>query len=201
MAGNEQAFCNSLDVAALGSMNSKDERFIYYEIGVGNGDTMLAADSWLKQRGFNHVIVGVDLPEYTGTARNVNWPIVDGRRLGDESINLNFSGSAAFLSNVGPKANFIFIDGCHGYPCVTRDFLLAEKKIKLGGVICFHDASPTCQGIHFQEHCQMGIDVRNALDVLGLLANTRPGWKKINETWGDQTKGGHGSVFIQRIAE
>lgn len=191
MAGNEQAFCDALDLASI-----PNDMFIYYEIGIGNGDTIEAVHSWLSQRGYAtkdipnmHHIVGVDTPDYAGPARQ--W-------IQRAEIDLNFSGSEVFLANVSRLANFIFIDACHGAACVTRDFLLAEKKIKPGGVICFHDTDQQCQGNHFQAHCGTGIDARRAVQELGLLDDTRPGWRKVNETWGDKQKAGHGALFIQR---
>ena len=69
MAGNEQAFCNALDLAVL---DPKDP-YIYFEIGIGNGDTMEAARQWLSGRELPYFIVGVDLPDYSGTVRNLGW--------------------------------------------------------------------------------------------------------------------------------
>lgn len=182
MAGNEQAFCDALDLAS-----DPNDLFIYYEIGIGNGDTMEAVHSWLSQKNLDHIIIGVDVPDYSGSASE------------HDAILINKSGAEGFLSNIGQAANFIFIDACHGAPCVTRDFLLAEKKVKPGGVICFHDIDQQCQGIHFQAHCGTGIDARRAVQELGLLDNARPGWKKVSETWGDKQKAGHGALFVQKI--
>lgn len=196
MSGNEQAFCDALDAAA--ARLQQGEKFIYYEIGIGNGDTMEAVHSWLTQKNVPHVIIGVDVPDYSGLASQKGWP--------DEYPSASFGevsvskvGSEVFLSNVSQLANFVFIDACHGAPCVTRDFLLAEKKMKPGGVICFHDTDQQCQGQHFQPHCGTGIDARRAVQELGLLDDTRNGWKKIAETWGDKQKAGHGALFIQHI--
>lgn len=187
MAGNEQAFCDALDLALNSPLWNPNDQFLYYEIGVGNGDTMEAVHSWLTQRNVDHIIIGVDVPDYSGTACT------------HDVIVLDKSGSEVFLSNISQRANFIFIDACHGAPCVTRDFLLAEKKIKPGGVICFHDTDHNCQGNHFQAHCGTGIDVRRAVQELGLLDDTRPGWRKVNETFGDMTKAGHGALFVQKV--
>lgn len=195
MAGNEHTFCDALDTAIKAL--KPGETFIYYEIGIGNADTMLAVHSWLTQRQVQHEIIGVDLPNYQGGATNYNFNEQPSASFGN--ISLALTGSEAFLTNVSQKANFIFIDACHGAPCVTRDFLLSEKKIKKGGVICFHDTDPNCQGIHFQDHCGTGIDARRAVEELGLLNDTRPGWVKIGETHGDKSKGGHGALWVQQI--
>lgn len=180
MAGNEESFCRMLDVATTAG-----DPFIYYEIGIGHGDTLQAVDQYTAS--WSRVLVGVDVPV---------WQPQKDKPL--TVLNLLTLGSEVFLSAEDtPKANFIFIDGCHGSPCVKRDFLLAEKKIRPKGIIAFHDADPNCQGRHFQDHCGMGIDVRNALQDLGLLDDTRPGWKKVEETSGDVYRAGHGIVFVQ----
>ncbi len=187
------AFCQMLDKVA--DSLPEGETLTYYEIGIGNADTMLAVHSWLTQRSTPHTIVGVDLPGYHGGALNYNFNEQPSASFG--SISLALVGSEAFLSNVSQKADFIFIDACHGSPCATRDFLLAEKKIKPGGIIAFHDTDPNCQGHHFQDHCQMGIDVRKAVQELGLLDDTRPGWRKVGETAGKFPEY-HGCLFVQR---
>lgn len=190
MAGNEQPFCNALDMAVVSSYKAGED-FLYYEIGVGNGDTMEAVHYWLSQRGINHTIVGVDLPTYHGGASNRGWGA-------DTEVQLYLKGAERFLTKVKHKANFIFIDACHGAPCVTRDFLQAEKKIKDGGIICFHDTDPNCQEQHYQDHCKTGIQARKAVEELGLLDDSRSGWKKIIETHGDKSRGGHGALWIQK---
>jgi hypothetical protein len=187
-------FCEMLDKAA--ESLTEGETFIYYEIGIGNADTMLAVHSWLTQRELSHKIIGVDVPHYHGGATNYAFNEQPSASLGE--ISLALVGSEAFLSNVGQKAHFIFIDACHGAPCATRDFLLSEKKINKGGIICFHDTDPNCQGHHFQDHCGTGIDVRRAVQELGLLDDTRPGWKKVGETPGKFPEY-HGCLFVQKI--
>jgi hypothetical protein len=197
MAGNEQPFCDALD-EAIKSLQP-GEPFIYLEVGVGNGDTMLAVASWLNQRDIPYFIIGIDLPEYSGTARNLGWNTIkcDGSTEEYHPMNISYVGADHFLLKTFLKANFIFIDGCHGSPCATHDFLLAEKVISDGGVICFHDTDPNCQGQHFQNHCQMPIDVRKAVEDLGLIDDSRPNWAKICETWGDKARGGHGALFVK----
>lgn len=104
--------------------------------------------------------------------------------------------------------NFALIDGCHGAPCVEKDFLAIEAGIAPGGVVAFHDAGSEDQGIHLQQHCQMPISVLNALFNLGLLAEhspQRPGWRFIGHVDGDKSPGnlqdnGHGFKFFQKIA-
>jgi hypothetical protein len=110
--------------------------------------------------------------------------------------------------------NFALIDGCHGAPCVEKDFLSIEAGLAPGGIVAFHDAGVEDQGIHFQKHCQMPISVVEALDKLDLLKppsadwniwmTVRPGWKFIGSVDGDKSPGnleqnGHGFVFFQKV--
>lgn len=187
MAGNEEAFCRMLELAKPEKLKATPfmaDPFFYYEIGIGHGDTLLAVNEYLAD--VPRFMVGVDVPAWLPKKEMPG------------TINLMTIGSEKFLSAKDtPKADFIFIDGCHGAPCVKRDFLLAEQKIKPGGIIAFHDTDPNCQGRHFQDHCGTGIDVRQALQDLGLMDDTRPGWRKVEETMGDVYRAGHGMVFVQ----
>lgn len=183
-----------LDLAAARLKPS--QTFVYYEIGIGHGDTMLAVHSWLTQRQVPHKIVGVDLPGYTGDATKYAFNEQPSASFG--TIDLALVGSEAFLANVTTKAHMVFIDACHGKPCVIRDFLNAESKVHKGGIVCFHDTDPNCQGHHFQDHCQMGIAAREAVQELGLLDNTRKGWIKVAETSG-QFPNTHGCLFVQKV--
>lgn len=110
---------------------------------------------------------------------------------------------------VSPKCiNFALIDGCHGAPCVEKDFLSIEHGIALGGIVAFHDAGVEDQGIHFQPHCHQPISVIDALLILGLNYSPegncmRPGWKHVGQVDGDKSRGdlaqnGHGFKFFQR---
>lgn len=191
MEGNQASFCNALDTAlqAAGSV------FRYAEIGIGYGGTLNAVGDYLSETGIAFQLHGCDIPEFSGNAASVanyNHP---------KNLTLHLVGSERFLSEPQWKANpfhFIFIDGCHGEACARRDFLIAEKIISPGGVIAFHDTDPGCQDIHFQPHCGTGIRVRAALEKLGLLDDSREGWRKLDETSGDKSKGGHGMVFVLR---
>jgi hypothetical protein len=173
MAGNEADFFHYID-------ESYQEPFVYFEIGIASGETLFAVDDHLKDK--ERTLIGVDVPAST--------------TIGRENVTVLRIGSETFFDQIKQKANFIFIDACHGYDCVKRDFLGAEQHIKPGGIICFHDADEACQGIHPQ-HCGKGIQVREVLTDLGLLDNKREGWQLLKETTGDKNRGGHGCAFFQ----
>jgi len=203
-AGNEEAFCRALDVAAEAAYVEDatcPRTFVYYEIGIGNGDCLEAVRQYLRDTNVQAELFGVDLPDYSGTAsgRYRECPAsLAGIGLGESVIQLVLTGAEVFFKLCRQPADFIFIDACHGLPCVTQDFLAAEKLIRPGGVIAFHDTDPDCPGNHFQPHCGTGIAARAAVQGLGLLDGSRPGWTVLAETTGDKRKGGHGCLFVQR---
>ena len=188
--GNAGAFCSALDLA-IDSV--PDRPFAYCEIGLGHGDGMRAAQEYLAQSGTNLGFIGVDIATCDQAARMPSsYPFPD-------LTQIHLCGASKFFEDAGMDLGFVFIDGCHGSPCVKSDFLGAEKIVVPGGVVVFHDSDPGCQGLHFQPHCEMGIEVRRELLHLGLVDGSRAGWNLIAETTGDKSKGGHGMSIFQRI--
>lgn len=188
-AGNGGAFCEALDTA----LEYAGPLFRYVEVGIGYGDGLRAVDEYLAQTGVSYHLQGVDIATCNPQAADVASYRNPGR------MNISPIGAAKFLKNYPHRADFVFIDGCHGANCVREDFFGAERIIKTGGVVAFHDTDQGCQDLHFQPHCGTGIRAREAVEKLGLLEDKRVGWKKIGETTGDKANGGHGCLFVQRI--
>lgn len=190
--GNHEAFCIALDMA----LSTHSDPFRYVEIGLGYGGGLRAVSQYLGQTGALFLLDGVDISTCNEQASNpANYPFPD-------RTEIHLCGGVPFLKEMEKKkikADFVFIDGCHGEPCARADFLAAEKVVRSGGVVCFHDTDPGCQDIHMQPHCGTGIAVRAAVSKLGLLDDSRPGWKKLFETSGNKDKGGHGCLFVIRL--
>lgn len=96
-----------------------------------------------------------------------------------------------------------FIDGCHGAPCVIKDFEAVKSKIKKNGIVFFHDAGEPEQGTDWQGHCNEHINVRKAVNDLGLLDSSESklhGWEFIFEAQGSRKIGGDGNscVFVKK---
>ena len=96
-----------------------------------------------------------------------------------------------------------FIDGCHGAPCVIKDFEDVKSKIKKNGIVFFHDAGEPEQGTDWQGHCNEHINVRKAVNDLGLLDSSESklhGWEFIFEAQGSRKIGGDGNscVFVKK---
>lgn len=217
-------------------------QFRYVEIGIAEGTTLRSVAELLRhemQRA-EYQVCGIDLLdgpffnamqfmrstssfdiqiEYEGSCRREPYVMDTWGR--DIRILLLKGDSKRAMVSPG-CINFALIDGCHGAPCVEKDFLAIEAGMAIGGIVAFHDAGSEDQGIHFQNHCQMPINVIRALNALGLGPNAiatqfnpetgvssdgcnRPGWKFIGSVDGDKSPGdlaqnGHGFKFFQRVA-
>jgi len=202
MEGNAQPFAEALDLLIRRRPAKEKRPFTYLEIGVGEGGTLAAVVELLKQYdGLNWSVTGVDIPagwSYNEAAvkRNVNGvrlPMASQIVSGSASVYL--VPSHKFLTEVWDwPVDFAFVDGCHGKSCVKGDFIGLARHIRRGGIVCFHDASPKCQGYHPQPHCGTGIVVREALQELGLLEDRLPCWRLWREVDAD-----HGCAFFQFV--
>lgn len=46
------------------------------------------------------------------------------------------------------KADMVFVDGAHGYPEVVRDIMAWRGRVKVGGILAFHDyGKPICPAV------------------------------------------------------
>lgn len=105
-----------------------------------------------------------------------------------------------FISEMDDESlDICFIDGCHGRPCVMKDFETVEPKIKSGGIVFFHDVGEPEQGTDWQGHCNEYINARQAIIDLGLLEETREKWKVHKDIRGSRYWGGDGNSIIAFI--
>lgn len=221
MEGNEASFW-----AWLRSVVETRDQGVYLEIGVACGDTFSAVASYLQHHDYGTkewCAVGLDIcggwsldthqilhkfpdDRIIVTRSRVwlgqpGWGQVTLMRPPENEIEafnrFDFAKAGGFSCRQYPLG-FVLIDGCHGYSCCKADFEWVAPMVMGGGVVCFHDATAGCQGQHMQPHCQTGIDVRRAIQDLGLLpgkAPARPGWIFLEEV----ATAPHGCVFVQRI--
>jgi hypothetical protein len=194
MDGNEPAFERALFLA-LRNGGFRSRPFYVVEIGTAAAETTAGMAKFIHGVTPHFEIDTFDIPN--------GWSLV---REAVAQVCANEPRIRPLLSERGAQSllepdadwptpiDFAFIDGCHGAPCATTDFLVVEKYAVKGTVVVFHDTSTSCQGIHLQPHCQTGIDVRRALIDMGLLNNTRPGWRLVEET-----NTPHGIAVFERI--
>lgn len=93
------------------------------------------------------------------------------------------------------------IDASHGYNSVQADFLAIKDKIKIGGILLFHDFCVLCQGTDWQTVDNDFINVRRALGDLGLMDGKYPNWTFKGEILGSrfQNLDGNGVGVFQKI--
>lgn len=198
--GCSEAFYRGLD-SVIGFYSDDEEwPLTYLEIGVARGETFGPAVRHLQATGHPFRAIGLDIPG----GWSLDLDAIRARVADLHYAEIILRPSQEYLTKIhrGP-IHFLFVDGCHGRPCVMGDFLAAEKFIPLGGVVYFHDTAPEVQGIlgpNLQPHCGTGIDVRSALEELGLLKwnqtqRTRPGWRMGEEVGYVEGKGYGCMVF------
>lgn len=203
----------------LKSAIPKGETFQYLEIGVAEGQTMRAVRDILDENNIGKwAMCGVEIVHspffnpynFMDKFPNDQIDITTGVKIRNSQIaESQYQRIRVFLTR-GDRFyffspfHFVLIDGCHGAPCVEKDFLSIENSVKTGGIVAFHDAGAKDQGIHFQEHCQQPISVRKALQNLNLLGESRFGWKHAGSISGDKSpkdpqKDGHGFEFFIKL--
>lgn len=205
------------------------EPFIYAEIGIAEGTTIKAvADVCLEYSkdqedgclAWN--AIGIDLfggaffnsQNFLAQVPNHNVEIDHSHYT---TIASNFDYISVYLMAEGmtvedcifeESIHFAVIDGCHGAPCVERDFLAIEPAIAKGGIVAFHDAMPEDQYRDYQAHCGTPINVRHAItDILHLpvghpsIGPVRTGWEWIGDVHGDKSANppGNGFAFFRKV--
>jgi hypothetical protein len=170
--------------------SSHSFRFNYLEIGTHEGFTRLGMATLLQARNVDSLLIGIDLPgdRYGLVSRGAQkfgrfWAGEWGRN-GDApcvAIKILLQPSPISISEKlsDVPLNFVLIDACHCEQCCINDFEAVEKLIQPDGRVVFHDASPLCQNkVQGSFHGPDKIEVRPALEKLGLLEGKRAGWTK-----------------------
>lgn len=144
----------------------------YTEIGLYNGRTASGVKEYFVSNGYDYEITGIE--SFILGEKMVFFP-EDGKLI---------NGSSIEIYNRIPdnSQHFVLIDGNHSFPFVVADFFCYKDKIKKGGFICFHDASPQTQWKGWQhvgdkDDPDMTIAVMKALEKIGLIG------EKNNREW------------------
>jgi hypothetical protein len=176
----------------------------YIEIGVGEGATMTAIASTLRDTGKKWRVIGIELVNGYSFNREktiawakernlkINFVTPNGSTVYPEwnAVTVYFKDSQSFLTEHWQEPiHFAMIDGCHGKPCVIADFLALEAFMVPRGTLMFHDYGDDQKG-HFQPHCPSGLDVRGAVAALGLINGSRRGWTFESEWTANKLTGG-----------
>jgi len=200
MAGTESVFEAMLDKAIIGAMHPC---FLYQEFGVAKGDTFFSViDKLMSVRLGKWAAVGNDIlgaayfvpSDFIKRIPSKCWYGIAKR----DSTAIEVIVASTNPANIECLVNFALIDSCHCLDCVTKTFCGLEPLTKRGCIVAFHDACEEDQGGHIQPHSGRGIEVRKAIQELGLLSGERPGWKFLEEVRGDKNRQGNGFMFFER---
>jgi len=200
-----------LEMIAKGVADRFDQ-VTYLEIGVGEGATLTAIATILRDTGKKWRAVGIELPNGYSFSRGKTEHIAKIRGLDLDFVSPNgtmqrppwdrvtvyLKDSQTFLTEMWQEPlQFALIDGCHGRSCVRLDFLGIEAWMEPGGVAMFHDYSPEQTG-QYQPHCPNGIEVRAAVNDLGLIGGKRKGWRMTEVLTADRTQDGWDMAVFQK---
>ncbi len=191
------------------------DKVTYIEIGVSDGITLSEIAKRLDDKEFMPWrAIGIDLPDcrHETTRRHsqekgLTFKIIKDFRkpIAPEwgTVTFILKDSHQFLSedfNPWSEVHLALIDGCHGKPCVSLDFLLIEPLIVPGGYVMFHDfgADQIGQEQAPPDHCPI-VGVHDACASLGLLDNTRDGWRFVQTIIGDKAAGSADMGVFQKL--
>lgn len=171
-----------------------DEPLCYCEIGLYNGRTAHGVSQYLSSIHKDHAITGIE--SFLLGEKMVFFP-----EYGDI-----INGSSIEVYNRLPdnSQHFILVDGNHSFPYVVADFFCYKDKIKKGGYICFHDASPQTQWKGWQHVGDKGdpdmtIAVMKALEKIGLVGDNHNrawlGFELVCHEWDEKDEGGGVIIF------
>lgn len=161
-----------------------------FEIGVNAGDTSRAIRDYLGD--CLHVFTGVDNQQ----DYKMETPFDECEFIVGDSVQVCHELSKNFY-------HFGFIDANHSFHRVIADFVAYAPKIKVGGILAFHDTAPHIK--EFKDYQQVGdkndpkmyIQVRQALIEIGLFRNSFPEWKLLFEDYDPNNEAGGVSCFIK----
>ncbi len=186
----------------------------YLEIGVNDGITISVIAKRISWAAQSWRAIGIDLPDcrHETTRRHSEEKGLRFRLIRDfrkpvpmewRTVTFILKDSHTFLgesaSAIG-DVHLALIDGCHGKPCVSLDFLLIEPLIVPGGYVMFHDfgADQIGQEQSPPDHCPI-VGVHEACASLGLLDNTRDGWRFVQTIIGDKSAGSADMGVFQKL--
>ncbi len=145
------------------------------EIGIFDGHTARSIDDMIRCEGvtkYEHRVIDKCLEP-----RGVWEPPFEGcKYLWGDSIDV--------APQVPPNLAFVLVDGCHCLYHVLADFALYAPKVRVGGLMLFHDTNPRTDK-EFQPWQYHGdkdrresyVSVRMGLKALGLLPLIRSDWR------------------------
>jgi hypothetical protein len=190
-------------------LNYNKDDFKYYEIGAAGCITLRAITDIVVEniKHQNWLVDGIDLVN----GYSLNWSEINSvfnqktlQVYTEGMSNLNYlknpktrlllwEDPRKYSQSLDDKSlDIVLIDGNHNETNVTEDFLSIESKVKINGLVLFHDFCQLEQGTDPQVGGGF-IEVQKACENLNLLNNKRDGWIFIKEVKGSRYWGGDGN--------
>lgn len=163
------------------------------ELGVRDGRTSIGIHQFFSEKHRTNFHTGID----NGRDMEIKEPF--------PGCNLIIGNSIEVYYHLRDNSqHFLFFDASHAFPMVVADFFCYQGKIKKGGYAAFHDTGKQIplykdyQGMGDKGDPDMFISCRKALDKIGLLNDTYPGWKLIFDEF-DPNHDTGGIVVVQKL--
>lgn len=167
------------------------------ELGVRDGRTSRGIHQYLKSKNRINFHTGVD------NNHDIETP------LPFEGCRLIIGNTMEVYNQVPDKSqHFCFIDACHNYRMTMMDFLLYSDKVRVGGILAFHDTSPNIkpftdyQGMGSKDDPDNFISCRKAIKKLGLIDNPAVyfslGWDVLFDEY-DETFPTGGIIALKKL--
>lgn len=158
------------------------------EIGVYGGDTGRGICEYIKSKGRNYWITGIDSFKDNEVVR---FP-----------YNEMIYGNSNEVYNQIPdnSQHLVFIDACHCFAHVISDFFCYSPKVKVGGYIAFHDTGEHIKMFKDFQHGDKNnpdayISCRKSLNSIGLYNNLLANWVLVFDEYDPLDEAGGISVF------
>lgn len=175
------------------SFRPREPALNFLEIGTYNGSTAWGVKAVTEGKGKKLNYWGVDLMTHDAVLfPGANMIIGDSTKIFYTIPDLPF--------------DILFIDGAHNSGNCMLDFLNFAPKLRVGGLILFHDASPASQcqlpftpekeaeyekgGFEIPIHHEFGTAVLVALKKLGMSDGSRTDYELVANNWSDEPWGG-----------
>lgn len=160
------------------------------EIGTYAGDTSREIKRWADERHIELVFIGID----NGSHPSFAGGVLPGAPFPEATM--IYGDSAEVFHLVPTGLDLVLVDGCHCINHVILDTLHYGAKVRLGGVMLFHDTSPEIQQTMKDPH---GPDIpefhNSVVAAHRLMGFPTPNWKLLARAYEPGAPWGGMSVY------
>lgn len=125
---------------ALKNLSNNFKSINIIEVGFNEGITGKALVEICKDLGSSIDYYGIDIKEHQKMLKNDNMTLI-----------IEDANNEKILDRLPEKFHFVFIDSCHCYNCVTKQYKIYSRRLVKNGIIGFHDTNESFQGTKLTE--------------------------------------------------